>query len=269
MSLPEIVSREEWLVARKALLAKEKEETRRRDALNADRRRLPMVRVDKDYVFTGPDGEVTLADLFGDHRQLVVQHVMYKPEWEDACPGCTGALDELNGPFLAHLAHRNTAFAAVSIAPYPKLAAYRDKRGWDYLPWYSSAGSSFNYDFHVTIDPAVAPVYFNFRDADELRAAGMTWVTEEPSEQPGFSCFLRTPEGIFHTYSTYARGTDHLGGAYGFLDLTALGRQEEWEEPKGRSAAVFANTPFFTDDNTASVGAGAEGSAKKADCDCC
>lgn len=259
MSLPEIVSREEWLAARKALLAEEKELTRRHDALNADRRRLPMVRVEKDYVFAGPDGNVRLAELFGGKSQLIVQHVMYDPAWEDACPGCTGALDEMNGHVLAHLAHRDTAFAAVSRAPYPKLAAYQDKQGWTYLPWYSSFGSSFNYDFHVSLDPAVAPVYFNYRDADELRAAGMAGLTEEPSEQPGVSCFLRTPDGIFHTYSTHQRGTEHLGGAYSFLDLTPLGRQEEWEEPKGRAAAVFANVPFFTDDVT----------AKKNDCDCC
>jgi predicted dithiol-disulfide oxidoreductase (DUF899 family) len=245
MSLPEVVSREEWLVARRALLMEEKELTRRRDALNADRRRLPMVRVDQDYVFTGPDGEVRLADLFGDKRQLVVQHVMYDPEWEDACPGCTGSLDEMNAQFVAHLAHRDTAFVAVSRAPYEKLAAYRDKQGWDFLPWFSSSGSMFNYDYNVSLDAAVAPVYFNYRDAEELRAAGMGDFAEGSSEISGFSCFLRTPDGIFHTYSTYARGTDHLGGAYGFLDLTALGRQEQWEEPKGRSSLVFANAPFF------------------------
>jgi predicted dithiol-disulfide oxidoreductase (DUF899 family) len=258
MSLPQIVSREEWLVARKALLEKEKEETRRRDAVSADRRRLPMVRVEKDYVFTGPDGEARLADLFGGHHQLVVQHVMFDPAWQDACPGCTAGLDELNAHFLAHLAHRNTAFAAISRAPYPKLAAYQDKRGWDLLPWYSSSGSSFNYDYHVSLDASVAPVVFNYRESDELRAAGMAEVTEGASEISGMSCFLRTPDGIFHTYSAFARGTDHLVGAYGFLDLTALGRQEEWEEPKGRSAAVFANAPFFTDENT----------MKKSDCDC-
>lgn len=247
MSLPEIVSREEWLAARKALLAEEKDLTRRHDRINADRRRLPMVRVDKEYVFTGPAGEVTLTDLFGDKRQLVVQHVMFGPDWDAACPGCTGALDEMNGHLLAHLAHRDTAFAAVSRAAYPKLAAYREQRGWDFLPWYSSHGSSFNFDFHVSLDPAVAPVVWNYRDAEELRAAGLGSVAEEPSEQPGFSTFLRTPDGVFHTYSTYARGTDYLGGAYGFLDMTALGRQEAWEEPKGRSALVFEGPVFDTD----------------------
>jgi predicted dithiol-disulfide oxidoreductase (DUF899 family) len=243
MNLPEIASRETWLAARTALLAQEKELTRRRDKLNADRRRLPMVAVEKDYVFTGPDGDVTLADLFGEHRQLIIQHVMYDPSWEEACPGCTGSLDELNGGVLAHLAHRNTAFAAVSRAPYPTLAAYRARHGWDYLPWYSSYGTSFNYDFHVSLDESVAPVSYNYKTAEELQAAGMTWVT---GEQPGMSCFLRTPDGIFHTYSTFARGTDQLGGVYSFLDLTALGRQEEWEEPKGR--ASFASLPFFTDE---------------------
>jgi predicted dithiol-disulfide oxidoreductase (DUF899 family) len=218
-----------------------------------------MVRVEKDYTFTGPDGEVKLAELFGGKHQLVVQHVMYDPDWEDACPGCTGSLDELNAAFLEHMAHRDTAFVAIARAPFPKLAAYQEKRGWDFLPWYSSFGSSFNYDFNVSIDATVAPVYVNYRDADELRAAGQGDYNDGASEISGFSCFLRTPDGIFHTYSTYARGTDHLGGAYGFLDLTALGRQEEWEEPKGRAAAVFTNAPFFTEDNT----------AKKNDCDCC
>ena len=250
MSLPEIVSREEWLTARTALLTEEKELTRRRDRLNADRRRLPMVKVETDYVFTGPDGEARLADLFGGRRQLIVQHVMYDPAWQDACPSCTGSLDEMNGHFLAHLAHRDTAFAAVSRAPYPKLAAYRDRHGWDFLPWYSSFGSSFNYDYHVTLDASVAPVVYNYRDVDGLRVTGMDDLTEGSHEMPGLSCFLRTPDGIFHTYSTYARGTDHLGGAYGFLDLTALGRQEEWEEPKGRASLVRANTPNFTAEPT-------------------
>jgi predicted dithiol-disulfide oxidoreductase (DUF899 family) len=247
MSLPEIVSRESWLTARTALLAEEKELTRRRDKLNADRRRLPMVKVDKDYVFTGPDGDTPLADLFGVHSQLIIQHVMYDPAWEDACPSCTGSLDEMNGHLLDHLAHRDTAFAAVSRAPYPKLAAYREKHGWDFLPWYSSFGSSFNYDYNVSLDASVAPIMYNYRNADELQAAGLTWFLGEPSEQPGVSCFLRTPDGIFHTYSTYARGTDQLGGAYSLLDLTALGRQEEWEEPKGRSAKQFEGPNFTTE----------------------
>jgi predicted dithiol-disulfide oxidoreductase (DUF899 family) len=247
MSLPQIVSREQWLVARKALLAREKQQTRERDRLNADRRRLPMVRVEKDYVFTGPDGSARLIDLFDGRRQLVLQHVMFDPDWEAACPACTAGLDELSAGLLRHLAARQTTFAAVSRAPYPKIAAYRAERGWDLLDWYSSFGSDFNYDFHVTLDASVAPIEFNYRDADELRAVGgFDWILTAPSsEQPGVSCFLRDGDDVFHTYSTFGRGTEAMGGAYSVLDLTALGRQEDWEEPKGRAGDAHAAIPDF------------------------
>lgn len=234
MSLPEVVSREDWLIARKELLAREKELTRQRDALNADRRRLPMVRVDKSYRFVGPDGEVSLADLFDGRRQLVVQHVMLGPGWADPCPGCSAALDEMGDGVLPHLHSRDTSFVLVSRAPYQEIAAQRASRGWT-QPWYSSFGTEFNYDFDVTLDSAVKPPVYNYRPS------------EGDGEQPGFSCFLRDGDDIFHTYSTYSRGTDHFGGAYGFLDLTALGRQEDWEEPKDRNEKPRPNTPFFTD----------------------
>jgi predicted dithiol-disulfide oxidoreductase (DUF899 family) len=126
-----------------------------------------------------------------------------------------------------------------------KLDAYRKKRGWS-IPFYSSFGSDFNYDFHVTIDEAVTPVEFNYRGPDELRATGFDWILSgQPQEQPGMSCFLRSDGEIFHTYSTYARGTEQVGGSYGFLDMTALGRQEDWEEPKGRSDASRGAGPIF------------------------
>lgn len=246
MSLPEVATPQEWLAARTRLLEREKELTRARDALNADRRRLPMVRVEHDYAFTGPDGPVGLRDLFQGQRQLVVQHFMFDPAWDEGCASCTAAVDEVSDGLLTHLAARQTAFAVVSRAPYPKLARYRQARGWR-VPWYSSDGSSFNYDFHVNLDAAVAPVLFNYRDADQLRVAGLGWVTEQPGEQPGYSCFLREGEDVFHTYSTFARGCEQLGGSYAFLDMTALGRQEEWEEPRGRAADARAAVPDFAD----------------------
>jgi predicted dithiol-disulfide oxidoreductase (DUF899 family) len=240
MSLPEVVSRDEWLDARKALLAREKELTRSLDRLNADRRRLPMVRLDKDYVFEGPDGKASLTDLFEGRSQLIVRHFMFDPSWDDGCPSCTAAMDEMAPGHFEHLADASTSFAAVSRAPLAKIEAYKAKRGWAF-PWYSSHDSDFNYDFHVTLDESVTPVEYNYRTAEEHRAAGTSGYVDgdQPMERPGLSCFLRIGDDVFHTYSTYARGDDSLvGSGYGLLDLTALGRQEEWEEPKGRVQAV-------------------------------
>jgi predicted dithiol-disulfide oxidoreductase (DUF899 family) len=244
MSLPKVVSREEWLAARKALLAKEKEATRARDALNADRRRLPMVEITKEYLFEGPDGRLALGDLFDGRRQLIIQHVMFDPSWDDACSSCTAGIDEMSPGLISHLQARETTFALVSRTPLAKIEDYKLRRGWPYA-WFSSLGSDFNYDFHVTMDATKTPVQYNYRDADELAAAGMDWILEGSSEQPGMSCFLRDGDRVFHTYSAFARGVDHFGGAYGFLDLTALGRQEEWEEPKGRADDAHAAMPNF------------------------
>ena len=245
MNLPQVVSREQWLEERRRLLVREKEMTRARDELNADRRRLPMVRVDKDYVFEGPDGQAGLLDLFQGRRQLVVQHFMFDPSWDEGCGSCSAGADELSEGLLRHLHARDTAFAAISRAPYPKIDAYRERKGWTF-PWYSSFGSDFNYDFHVTLDASVAPVMFNYRDPAELQQAGMGWIMESPGEQPGMSCFLRDGDAVFHTYSTFGRGTEQMGGAYGVLDMTALGRQEDWEEPKGRAATDHAAVPDFS-----------------------
>jgi len=245
-NLPEVLSRADWLVARKELLAEEKAMTRARDELSAKRRRLPMVRIDTEYSFEGASGAVTLLDLFDGRRQLIMQHFMFDPEWDDGCPSCTAASDEISDGLLRHLRARDTAFAVVSRAPIAKIESYRQRRGWTF-PWYSSFGSSFNYDFHVTLDSSVAPVEFNFREMPELRSVGMEWMAEGSSEQPGYSMFLHAGEDIFHTYSVFARGTEMLGGAYYFLDLTALGRQEEWEEPKGRVDAARAAQPDFSE----------------------
>jgi predicted dithiol-disulfide oxidoreductase (DUF899 family) len=239
MSLPDVVSREQWLEARRQLLAREKEYTRSRDTLNADRRRLPMVAVDQEYVFEGPGGPVTLADLFGGKRQLIVQHVMYGPDWEQPCPGCSASLDSLSQGMLDQMGTRETTFALIARAPYDKIAAKAKERGWSF-PWYSSFGSEFNYDFGVTLDAARGLVDYNYRPLPEALD------DERSTELPGYSCFLREGDQIFHTYSTYGRGTDNLVGAYAMLDLTALGRQEDWEEPKGRVEAIRGGDPTFT-----------------------
>ncbi len=245
MSLPEIVSRDEWVAARKQLLAEEKAMTRARDKLSTKRRELPMVKMGKDYTFDGPSGTVGLADLFEGRRQLVVQHFMFDPSWDDGCPSCSAGADEVSDGLLRHLHTRDTTLAAISRAPLAKIEKYKAKKGWTF-PWYSSFGSDFNYDFHVTIDPSQAPVEYNFRDADELERAGAGWMLEPgSSEQPGHSVFLRIGDDVFHTYSSYARGAEWLGGSYAFLDLTPLGRQEEWEEPKGRADAVRRAIPDF------------------------
>ncbi|MEP6641968.1 MAG: DUF899 family protein, partial [Gaiellales bacterium] len=175
--------------------------------------------------------------------QLIVQHFMFDPSWEDGCSSCTAAVDEISQGALDHLHARETTFALVSRAPLEKLEAYRARRGWT-VPWYSSYGGDFNYDFHVTVDESVAPLLINYRTKAELnpRMAG----AEQPMELPGISCFLRDGESVFHTNSTYARGTEFVAGAYTFLDLTALGRQEDWEEPKGRAANVHGADPDFS-----------------------
>jgi predicted dithiol-disulfide oxidoreductase (DUF899 family) len=241
MAFPEVVTREQWLAARKRLLATEKEHTRSRDALNAERRGLPMVRIDKEYVFEGPEGAVTLAGLFGDSRQLIIQHVMFGPDWDAACPGCTASIDELSDGVLTHLRSRDTAFALVSRAPLAKLQKYQASKGWT-VDWYSSHGSDFNYDFQATLDRSIPQLEYNYRTEPEIVSGDTT-----SAEVPGLSCFLRDGDDIFHTYSAYARGTDSLGGTYSLLDLTALGRQEDWEEPKGRAPRLHGADPTFTD----------------------
>jgi predicted dithiol-disulfide oxidoreductase (DUF899 family) len=240
MSLPDVVSREEWLAARKELLVKEKELTRARDRVNADRRRLPMVRVDKEYVFDGPDGQVRLLDLFEGRRQLVLHHFMWtydinadgteRPR-EDGCPSCSATADQIGN--VTHLQVRNTSLAAVSRGPYANIAAFRERMGWTF-PWYSSAGSDFNYDFHATIDDRIAPVLFNFRDEAELERAGIPWSPQMRGDWPGISAFLRDGDTVYRTYSTGQRGVDRLLFVNNIQDLTVYGRQEDWEDsPEG------------------------------------
>jgi predicted dithiol-disulfide oxidoreductase (DUF899 family) len=240
LSLPEVVSREEWAQARLRLLAEEKELTRRHDELNAERRRLPMVRIEKDYAFEGPKGPATLADLFDDRSQLVVQHVMFGPDWNAVCPGCNASIEEMSEGVFAHIRSRDTNFVLVSRAPFAKLDAYRTSRGWT-VPWYSSYGSDFNYDFQVTLDTTRSQLDYNYRPEPGLLGDA------DSTEMPGVSCFLRDGDEVFHTYSSYARGTEYIGNAYTFLDMTAFGRSEDWEEPKGRARTLHGADPTFTD----------------------
>jgi predicted dithiol-disulfide oxidoreductase (DUF899 family) len=226
---PRIVSREQWLVERKKHLAHEKELTKQLDQLRAERRQLPMVKVEKDYVFEGLSGKVRLLDLFEGRRQLIIYHFMFDPGWNEGCPGCSFIVDNIG--HLAHLYARDTSLVLVSRAPLAKIEPFKKRMGWT-VPWYSSFGSDFNYDFHVTHDEAVAPVEYNYLNKAELEQKGETHFTQ--GESHGLSVFLRDSDNIFHTYSVYARGLELLDGTYNFLDLTPFGRQEDWEDsPEG------------------------------------
>ncbi len=245
MDLPHIVPEAEWQAALEQIREQEKRLTREHDALAAQRRRLPRARVTKDYVFQGPDGELRLIDMFEGRRQLILYHFMFDPKWEDGCPSCSAGTDELSPGFFEHLQTRDTSYAMVSRAPLEKLERWKAKKGWE-VPWYSSYGTDFNYDFGVTVDESIRPGEYNFRTRAEYEAMGSNFFDyEQPFEMPGRSCFLQVEGRVFHTYSQYARGLESTGGSYYFLDLTALGRQEEWEEPKGRTDSARSATPDF------------------------
>ena len=213
-----VVSRTEWVAARKDLLTKEKNFTRQRDALSAERRKLPWVRVEKEYVFDAPGGKETLAGLFGGRSQLIVYHFMFGPGWEEGCPSCSFVADHIDGS-VVHLAHRDVTLLAVSRAPLPQIEAFKKRMGWRFK-WVSSYGNDFNRDYHVSFtkdEMAKGKVSYNYD------------MTEFPSEEaPGASVFYKDETGgIFHTYSTYARGLDMLVGAYNYLDLAPKGRDED------------------------------------------
>jgi len=248
MTLPEVVSRAEWLAARKGLLAHEKALTRATDALNAQRRQLPMVRVDVEYRFDGRRGPVTLLDLFAGRSQLAVYHFMFDPSWDAGCPGCTAVVDAMAPALGRHLGSRDTSLAIVSLAPLVKLDAYRVVRGWE-LDWLSSYGTSFNVDFGVTIDAEAAPGTFDGVGADSEhvgRSGGaMNERVTRLKEISALSFFLRDGDDVFHTYTTYQRGTEGLISAYHLLDLSPLGRQEQWELPAGRVASPGPADPSF------------------------
>lgn len=229
-ALPRVVSRAEWLDARKQLLVEEKALTRQRDALAARRRRLPMVRIEKEYVFAGPDGLRSLVDLFDGRRQLYVHHFMWNEERQLHCPGCSSAADTgFNNPHLRKaLADRNVTFVAISRAPLARIEATRAEKGWTF-PWYSSAGTDFNFDFHVTLDESKAPIEYNYRDKAELIAAGHK-AEDIKGDWPVNSVFLRDGQIVYHAYSAFTRGLDQLFFPNQFLDLTPYGRQEDWED---------------------------------------
>jgi predicted dithiol-disulfide oxidoreductase (DUF899 family) len=211
-----VASREEWLAARVALLAKEKEFTRLRDRLSRDRRALPWVKVEKPYVFEGPDGRETLAQLFGPRSQLVVYHFMFAPEWKEGCRHCSFWADHFDAMGI-HLNHRDVTMAVVSRAPLAAIRQFRERMGWKFK-WVSSAGNDFNYDYNVSFTPEAVErgtAIYNYR----------TKGTDYP-EREGVSVFHRGPGGVFHTYSCYARGIDMLNTTYQFLDLTPRGRDE-------------------------------------------
>ncbi len=224
---PQIVSQEEWLAKRKQLLQHEKELTKQHDRVAAERRRLPMVELDKEYVFDGPQGKRSLKDLFDGRRQLVVYHFMFDPAWDKGCPGCTGFVDSLGD--LSMLNDRDTTFVLISRAPLPKLEAYKALQGWT-IPWYSSFGTDFNYDFHVTLNEKVAPIEYNYLTKAELEARSGPGSFEGVGESHGLSVFFRMGDVVYHTYSAYARGVESLTDAYSLLDVTPYGRQEDWED---------------------------------------
>src|SRR6266436_5404398 len=233
---PPIVSRQQWLSARKKLLAHEKALTKQYDRVNAERRRLPMVWVEKHYMFEAPGGELSLLDLFEGRRQLVIYHFMFDPKWEKGCPGCTSYANAIGD--LAMLRDRDTMFAMVSRAPLAKLEAYRERQGWNF-PWYSSFGSDFNYDFHVTNDEKIAPVEYNYRNKAELEANKIP--NARSGEEHGLSVFFRIGDDVFHTYSAYARGTEALTDARALLDMTPYGRQQDFED----SPAEWPQRPTY------------------------
>jgi predicted dithiol-disulfide oxidoreductase (DUF899 family) len=228
---PAIVSQDEWLVERKKLLDHEKEQLKHYDRVNAERRRLPMVKIEKDYVFDGPNGKRSLKSLFDGRRQLIVYHFMFDPTWEThRCPGCTGWVDALGD--LSLLEKRDTTFVMVSRAPLAMLDAYKAERGWS-IAWFSSFGSDFNYDFHVTLDAKIAPAEYNYRNKAEMEAA-MGHPVKMEGEEHGLSVFFRLDDDVFHTYSTYARALESLKDAYHLLDTTPYGRQQDFEDsPSG------------------------------------
>ena len=212
-----IVSRDQWIESRRAFLAKEKEFTRLRDELSAERRALPWERVDKAYAFDGPNGRETLAELFAGKSQLIVYHFMFAPEWEEGCKSCTFWADNFER-LPVHLKHRDTTLIAISRAPLEKLLAYRQRMGWSFK-WVSSAGNDFNYDYRVSFTPeevATGELDYNY-----------TRFRMKAPELPGISVFFKDAKGdVFHTYSSYSRGIDMMNNAFHYLDLTPKGRDE-------------------------------------------
>jgi predicted dithiol-disulfide oxidoreductase (DUF899 family) len=235
----EIVSQDRWIAARKAFLEKEKDLTRARDRLGAELRELPWVRVEKAYVFDTPDGRKSLADLFGTNGQLIIQHFMFSPEWDEGCTGCSFAADHVDAAYR-HLRHHDVTYVAVARAPLAKLEAYWKRMGWD-IPFASSNGSDFNYDFHVSYRPeelAGGKVIYNFEEIETTK--------DSISDLPGASFFFKDENGdVYLTYSSFGRGGEEVLSAYMLLDATPKGRNEsgpmDWvkrhDEYENRAAA--------------------------------
>jgi predicted dithiol-disulfide oxidoreductase (DUF899 family) len=227
MASPRIGSRDEWLAARLELLEREKEVMRAQDAVTAQRRELPMVRMEEEYVFEGPDGKARLVDLFEGRRQLIVYHFMWNnsaarargtQSLDEGCPSCSFTIDSVGR--LEHLHASDTTLVLVSRAPLVEIESFQARMGWT-IPWYSSAGSAFNYDFHVTNDESVAPVEFNYKDKATLERSPKTAFVINGDGQ-ALSVFVRDEDTVFHTYTTYGRGTEFMMGTYQFLDLTPM-----------------------------------------------
>ena len=228
IALPRIVGRQEWLAQRKTLLEKEKELTRTRDRLNAKRRRLPMVKIEKEYLFDGPDGTVNLLDLFEGRRQLMVHHFMYFDEPDTFCHGCSTEADQnYSSRFFEEMHNHDLTVVAIARAPLSRIEEEKQKKGWKF-PFYSSQGTDFNYDFQATHKNGKNYTY-NYGNAGNKE-----WLKEYEGDLPGKSVFLRHGQDIFHTYSAYTRGLEPVATYYNYLDLTPYGRQEEWENsPEG------------------------------------
>jgi predicted dithiol-disulfide oxidoreductase (DUF899 family) len=236
-----IVAQEEWIAARKELLKKEKAFTRQRDALAADRRGLPWIKIEKQYTFVTPGGRKTLAELFDGQRQLIVYHFMLGPGWEEGCPGCSFLADHIDGANF-HLPHAGVKLVVVSRAPLPEIEIYKKRMGWRF-PWVSSFESGFNYDFHVSFTPedlAKGKVTYNYA------------LSEGNDELPGASVFYKNDAGeVFHTYSTYARGGESLIGAFNYLDLVPVGRNEN--DPDSVMGWVRRHDQYPASESTASA----------------
>lgn len=216
-----VVSRAEWTEARQALLAKEKELTHLRDQLAQERRKLPWVRIDKEYLFDGPDGKESLPQLFGLCHQLLVYHFMFGPDWKEGCDHCSFWADTFNG-IIVHLKARDTTMLAISQGPLAKLNEFKKRMGWSFK-WVSSANNDFNYDFQAAVRPEekkAGKVYYNYREIKPFA-----------DQMPGVSAFYKDDDGVvYHTYSAYSRGIDIVNAAYTYLDLTAKGRDEDWSK---------------------------------------
>jgi predicted dithiol-disulfide oxidoreductase (DUF899 family) len=229
MKISNVGSRQQWLSARLDLLAQEKAASRQLAALAERRRSLPAVEIDKDYFFEGPAGRLRLIDLFEGRSQLIVYHFMWLHDLDEGCPSCSFAVDNMPDP--THLNHAaDTTLALISRAPHQRLHEFKARMGWR-LPWYSSHGSDFNYDFHASNDEAIAPVEYNYKDKATLLQQGLDYVAAPGADGQGISVFVQDAGTVYHTYSAYGVGADVMLSTYRFLDLTPLGRQRyinEW-----------------------------------------